>query len=154
MMDKMTFKAGESLTSTIKIVDVKLAKDEFGMFNHKVNVNFVGELPALNFDKGEVITKEDFVQINQTMFDQWLKAIDNDKLFELDYLLSDVSEAKRLSSLGKALKGATLTIENTILDCSKQDAANPLFMQRVLHKANLDEKIIKICIRAELMRQK
>lgn len=150
----MEFKAGASLVSTIKVVDVKLAKDEFGMFNHKVNINFVGELPALNFDKGEVITKEDFVQINQTMFDQWLKAIDDDNLFELDYLLSDVSEVKRLSSLGKGLKGATLTIENTILDCSKQDAAQPFFMQRVLKKAVLDDKIIKICIRTELMRQK
>ena len=62
-MDKMEFKAGESLTSTIKIVDVKLAKDEFGMFAHKVNINFVGELPALNFDKTEVVVKDDHIQI-------------------------------------------------------------------------------------------
>ena len=153
-METMEFKAGAGLTSTIKIVDVKVAKDEFGMFAHKVNINFVGELPALNFDKGEVVVKDDHIQIVQSMFNQWLDAIDNDAFFELDYLLADADEGKRLSSLGKALKGATFTIENTILDCSKQDAANPFFMQRVLMNAKLDEKLVKMCIRVELMRQK
>ena len=154
MMDKMMFKAGESLTSTIKSVDVKLAKDEFGMFNHKVNVNFIGELPALNFDKGEVVVKDDHIQIAQAMFNQWLNAIENDSFFELDYLLADADEGKRLASLGKTLKGATFTIENTILDCSTADAAQPFFMQRILKKAVLDDKLIKNIIRIELMRQK
>lgn len=153
-METMEFKAGVSLTSTIKIVDVKLAKDEFGMFSHKLNINFAGELPALNFDKAEVVVKDDHIQISQTMFTQWLNAIENDEFFELDYLLADADESKRLASLGKALKGACLTIENTILDCSNQDAANPLFMQRVLKKAVLDDKLIKNIIRIELMRQK
>ena len=153
-MDKMEFKAGESLTSTIKIVDVKLAKDEFGMFSHKVNINFVGELPALNFDKAEVVVKDDHIQIAQSMFTQWLNAIENDEFFELDYLLADADEGKRLASLGKALKGATFTIENTILDCSAADAAQPFFMQRLLKKAVLDDKLIKNIIRIELMRQK
>lgn len=153
-METMEFKAGASLVSTIKVVDVKLAKDEFGMFAHKVNINFVGELPALNFDKGEVVVKDDHIQIAQAMFSQWLNAIENDEFFELDYLLADANEGKRLASLGKALKGATLTIENTILDCSAADAAQPFYMQRVLKKAVLDDKLIKNIIRIELMRQK
>jgi hypothetical protein len=153
-METMEFKAGASLVSTIKVVDVKLAKDEFGMFAHKVNINFVGELPALNFDKGEVVIKDDHIQIAQAMFNQWLNAIENDEFFELDYLLADADEGKRLASLGKALKGATLTIENTILDCSAADAAQPFYMQRVLKKAVLDDKLIKNIIRIELMRQK
>lgn len=153
-METMEFKAGVSLVSTIKVVDVKLAKDEFGMFAHKVNINFVGELPALNFDKGEVVVKDDHIQIAQAMFNQWLNAIENDEFFELDYLLADADEGKRLASLGKALKGATFTIENTILDCSAADAAQPFFMQRVLKKAVLDDKLIKNIIRIELMRQK
>lgn len=153
-METMEFKAGASLVSTIKVVDVKLAKDEFGMFAHKVNINFVGELPALNFDKGEVVVKDDHIQIAQAMFNQWLNAIENDSFFELDYLLADADEGKRLASLGKALKGATFTIENTILDCSAADAAQPFYMQRVLKKAVLDDKLIKNIIRIELMRQK
>ena len=153
-MKTMEFKAGTSLVSTIKVVDVKLAKDEFGMFAHKVNINFVGELPALNFDNGKVVIKDDHIQIAQAMFNQWLNAIENDAFFELDYLLADADESKRLASLGKALKGATFTIENTILDCSAADAAQPFYMQRVLKKAVLDDKLIKKIIRIELMRQK
>lgn len=153
-METMNFKAGESLTCVIEIMDVKLAKDEFGMFNRKVNINFTGELPALNFDDAKVVVKDDHIQIAQSMFEQWLKAIENDNFFELDYLLAEDSDSKRLASLGKALKGAVLTIENSIFDCSKQDATNPFFMQRVLKKAKLDDKLVKMCIRVELMRQK
>lgn len=154
-MKKMEFKAGESLISTIKIVEIEASHDrDFHIYNGKVNITFTGDaLPALNFESGSVVAKEGHIQLNAAFLHDWIRAVDNEDLKDLRYILktNKADPEHIITAYGTALSGATLAIENTILDCSAADAAQPFFMQRVLKSIKVNDAEIKRAMRLELM---
>lgn len=155
IMEKMEFKAGESLISTIKIVEIEASHDrDFHIYNGKVNITFTGDaLPALDFETGTVVAKEGHIQLNAAFLHDWIRAVDNEDLKDLRYILktNKADPEHIITAYGTALSGATLTIENTILDCSKEDAHRPFFMQRVLQSIKVDNTEIRRAMRLELM---
>ena len=146
--------ANASLISTIKIVEIEASHDrDFHMYNGKVNITFTGDvLPALDFESGTVIAKEDHIQLNAAFLHDWVRGIDNEDLKDLRYILktNKADPEHIITAYGAALSGATITIENTILDCSKQDAHRPFFMKRVLQSIKVDNTEIRRAMRLEL----
>lgn len=154
-MSEMKFKAGESLISTIKIVEIEASHDrDFHIYNGKINITFSGDvLPALDFESGSVIDKVDHIQLNAAFLHDWIRSIDNEDLKDLRYILkSNKADPEHIiNAYGAALSGAVITIENTILDCSRNDAHQPYFMQRVLKGIKVNDAEIKRAMRLELM---
>lgn len=147
--------ANASLISTIKIVEIEASHDrDFHIYNGKVNITFTGDaLPALDFESDTVVAKEDHIQLNAAFLHDWIRAVDNEDLKDLRYILktNKADPEHIITAYGAALSGATLTIENTILDCSKEDAHRPFFMQRVLQSIKVDNTEIRRAMRLELM---
>lgn len=147
--------ANASLISTIKIVEIEALHDrDFHIYNGKVNITFTGDaLPALNFETGTVVAKEGHIQLNAAFLHDWIRAVDNEDLKDLRYILktNKADPEHIITAYGTALSGATLTIENTILDCSKEDAHRPFFMQRALKSIKINNAEIKRAMRLELM---
>lgn len=147
--------ANASLISTIKIVEIEASHDrDFHIYNGKVNITFTGDaLPALDFESGTVVAKEGHIQLNAAFLHDWIRAVDDEDLKDLRYILktNKADPEHIIAAYGTALSGATLTIENTILDCSKEDAHHPFFMQRVLQSIKVDNTEIRRAMRLELM---